>query len=268
MWYMEGMSGNPLLASPNSDLFYLTDSLQATVSKIDYVVENRQGLTVVYGDVGLGKTSLMQYMFDRYSADDSKVVVYIPTPRFSTDVAFLRGICQELRLPRKRSMVDQEAELRAHLGEQLAAGRIVVALVDEAQIIPGRVLELVRLLLNLDTRYGKLIQIVLCGQLELRDRLRDPSKKALRSRIFITSTLDPLTLDEAEAMLAYRLERAGATNPFTRDVLEDIWTKAKGVPREIIKRAAMSLDLSTRALGSPVVTREAVEFVESDVEAV
>lgn len=262
------MSVNPLLASPNSDLFYLTDSLQATVNKIDYVVENRQGLTVVYGDVGLGKTSLMQYMFDRYSADEAKVVVYIPTPRFSTDVAFLRGICSELGLARKRSMVDQEQELRVYLGEQLAAGRIVVALVDEAQIIPGRVLELIRLLLNLDTRYGKLIQIVLCGQLELRDRLRDPSKKALRSRIFITSTLDPLTLEEAEAMLAYRLDRADTPNPFSREVLEDIWTKAKGVPREIIKRAAMSWDLTSRGLGGRQVTHDAVEFIEPDVEPV
>lgn len=262
------MSVNPLLASPNSDLFYLTDSLQATINKIDYVVENRQGLTVVYGDVGLGKTALMQYMFDRYSADESKVVVYLPTPRFSTDVAFLRGICGELDLPRKRSMVDQEQELRAYLAEQLAAGRIVVALVDEAQIIPGRVLELVRLLLNLDTRHGKLIQIVLCGQIELRDRMRDPSKKALRSRIFITSTLDPLTLDEAEAMLAYRLEKAGHPNPFTREVLEDIWTKAKGVPREILKRCAMSAKLSAAGMPSGRVTHEVVDFVEADVEPV
>jgi type II secretory pathway predicted ATPase ExeA len=261
------MSVNPLLASPNSDLFYLTDSLQATINKIDYVVENRQGLTVVYGDVGLGKTALMQYMFDRYSADESKVVVYLPTPRFSTDVAFLRGICAELDLPRKRSMVDQEQELRAYLAEQLAAGRIVVALVDEAQIIPGRVLELVRLLLNLDTRHGKLIQIVLCGQIELRDRMRDPSKKALRSRIFITSTLDPLTLDEADAMIAYRLEKAGQVNPFTREVLEDIWTKAKGVPREILKRCAMSAKLSAGATGA-MVTHDAVDFVEADVEPV
>ncbi len=262
------MSKDPLLISPDSDLFYLTDSLQATLNKISYVVDNRQGLTVVYGDVGLGKTSLMQYIFDRYSAEESKVVVYIPTPRFSTDTAFLRGICGELGLPRKRSMADQEQELRVYLGEQMQAGRIVVLLVDEAQIIPGRVLELIRLLLNLDTRYGKLIQIVLCGQLELRDRLRDPSKKALRSRIFITSTLDPLTLDEAEALIAYRLSKAGRPNPFTREVLEEIWTNAKGVPREVVKRAAMAWDLSAKALGSATVTKEAVEFIEPDVERV
>jgi type II secretory pathway predicted ATPase ExeA len=254
---------DPLLASPLPEFFYVTDSLNATLQKIEYVVENRQGLTVVYGDVGTGKSSLMQTLFDQYQARDEMTPIFIPTPKYSTDVALLRAICAEMGLPRRRSMLDQEHELRAYLVAEFEAGRNVVLLIDEAQIIPGRVLELIRLLLNLDTRRGKLMQIVLAGQIELRDRLRDPSKKALRSRIFITSTLDPLTLEETKGMIEFRFKIAGRPNPFPDDVIEDVWTKAKGIPREIVKRCAMAAKLSRGT-----VSKEAVAFVHADVEAV
>lgn len=260
------MNANPFLLSPNTDLFFRTDSVQATLAKIDYVVSNRQGLTVVYGDVGLGKTTLMQYLFERYASAEETSAAYIPTPRFKTDTAFLREICDEFGLRRRRSMADQENELRAHLVAEFAAGRNTILLVDEAQLVPGRVLELVRLLLNIDTRHGKLLQIVLCGQLELRDRLRDESKRALRSRIFITSTLDPLTLDEARQMIAHRCRAAGCVVPFDDATVETIWRRSRGVPREIVKRSAAAFTAARAMAVDP--SPELVDAVSVDMEPV
>lgn len=261
--HVAGMKPNPFLSSPQPEFFFETESLRATIAKIGYVVENRQGLTVVYGDNGTGKTILLQRLFDSYVERSDVTPLFLPTPKYSTDAALLRAVCAEAGLVRRRSMLDQEHELRAWLVSEFDAGRNVALLVDEAQIMPGRVLELIRLLLNLDTRRGKLMQIVLAGQLELRDRLRDPSKKALRSRIFITSTLDPLTLDETRGMVAHRLAVAGLANPFPAEVVEDIWQKARGIPREIVKRCAMAFELSPGT-----VTREAVEYVHQDIEPV
>jgi type II secretory pathway predicted ATPase ExeA len=110
-------------------------------------------------------------------------------------------------------MGDQENELRAFLIQQFAEDRVCVVFVDEAQRLPGRQLELVRTLLNFETDDTKLIQIVLSGQLELRVKLMDASKKALRSRIFAPSLLAALTLQETRDMVAFRCTQARLTNP-------------------------------------------------------
>jgi general secretion pathway protein A len=259
------MEDNPFTTTALPEGLFVTESLAAVIAKVEYVIENRQGLTVVYGDIGHGKTSLLRYLHAQYDAREDCVAGYLPTPAYKTDVAFLRAICGEFGLSVRRSMLDQEQGLRAFLVEHYAEGRNVVIFVDEAQIIQGRVLELVRLLTNLETDRHKLIQIVLCGQLELRDRLRDPTKKALRSRIFITSTLDPLTLDETRGVIARRCEVMAAPNPFPPETVEAIWTEARGVPRDVMKLCGLTYATATRS-GFDEVPIEAVAAVAGDLE--
>ncbi len=261
------MEANPFTTSPLQSGLYVTESLAAILAKIRYVLDARQGLTVVYGEVGLGKTSLLRHLNDEYAARDDCETAIIPTPAFKTDTALLRAVCAEFGLPIRRSMLDQESELRSFLVGHYAEGRNCVLFLDEAQIMPGRVLELIRLLLNLDMDKHKLLQIVLAGQLELRDRLRDPTKKALRSRIFITSTLDPLTLDETSAMIAHRCTHVGAKNPFPAETVEAIWARAGGVPRETLKLCGITWEIS-RQSGYKTVPVEAVEHIAPDIEAV
>jgi general secretion pathway protein A len=256
---------NPFNTSPLPAYLYLTQSLAATLDKVRYVVDNRQGLTVIYGDVGTGKSTVLRYLFGEYAARDDANVGLLPTPQYKTDVGLLRAICGEFGLPRRRSMLDQEHEFRAFLMEGYSEGKNCVVFIDEAQIIQGKVLELVRLLLNLETDRAKLIQIVLCGQLELRDRLRDPSKKALRSRIFITSTLAPLSLDEAREMIAHRCKTAGERNPFPPETVEAIWGRSGGVPRDILKYCGMTWHIA-RQNALKLVPVEAVEMLEPDME--
>jgi general secretion pathway protein A len=115
------------------------------------------------------------------------------------------------------------------------AGKNVVLLIDEAQMLKGPVLELIRTLNNYETDDAKLIQIVLFAQLELRDSLRDASKRAIESRVFVYSMLAPLSPAETARMISFRLERARSAMRFTQDAIERVYTLTNGVPRETMR---------------------------------
>jgi general secretion pathway protein A len=234
------MMKQPFTISPNPLLLYLTPALQVTLEKVRFVVDSRQGLTAILGDVGLGKSTVIRYLFNEYDSREDVAATMIPSPNFPSEFAFLKKICADFELPARRSMADQENELRKFLIDLYALDKVCVVFIDEAQRLPGRQLELVRTLLNFETDETKLIQVVLSAQLELRVKLMDTSKKALRSRIFAPSMLAPLSLNETEEMVNFRCKQAGVKNLFTKDAIESLYTLTGGVPREILKVAAVA----------------------------
>lgn len=234
------MRKQPFSISPNPFLLYLTPALQVTLEKVRFVVDSRQGLTAILGDVGLGKSTVIRYLFNEYDAREDVAATLIPSPNFPSEFAFLKKICADFELPARRSMVDQENELRRFLLDVYASDRLCVVFIDEAQRLTGRQLELVRTLLNFETDETKLIQVVLAAQLELKQKLADSSKKALRSRIFAPSLLAPLSLNETQEMVNFRCQQAGAKNTFTNEAIETLYTLTGGIPREILKVAAVA----------------------------
>jgi len=234
------MRKQPFSISPNPFLLYLTPALQVTLEKVRFVVDSRQGLTAILGDVGLGKSTVIRYLFNEYDAREDVAATLIPSPNFPSEFAFLKKICADFELPARRSMVDQENELRRFLLDIYARDRLCVVFIDEAQRLTGRQLELVRTLLNFETDETKLIQVVLAAQLELKQKLADSSKKALRSRIFAPSLLAPLSLNETQEMVNFRCKQAGAKNTFTSEAIETLYTLTGGIPREILKVAAVA----------------------------
>ena len=142
--------------------------------KVQHVVDNRQGLTAIMGDVGTGKSSVLRRLWiDYVDRVDEFATAILPSPNFPSDFAMLKAICNDFGIPPKRSMVSQEKELRGFLIELDGAGKTCVLFVDEAQRLKGPHLELIRTLLNFETNKYKLIQIVLAAQLELRVNLSD-----------------------------------------------------------------------------------------------
>lgn len=229
-------------------MLYMTPTLKTTLYKVDFVVENRQGLTLIMGDAGLGKSSVLRLLLSRYSAREETVVTQlIPTPAFSSDFMFLKAICAEFDLPGRRSMLAQLNEFRDYLMDLHSKDKTALLLIDEAQKLPGKQLEMIRTLLNFETSKEKLIQIVLAAQLELRDKLRDKTKKALRSRVFAPSLLAPMSVGETKDMIAYRCEQAEIKNPFTDEAVEMIYTQTGGVPRQVLQVCALSYDMGQRA---------------------
>jgi type II secretory pathway predicted ATPase ExeA len=128
--------------------------------------------------------------------------------------------------------------------QQYKDSKNVVVFLDEAQMLKPKMLELVRTMLNFETSKAKLIQIVLAGQLELKEKLLDPTQRALRSRIFVHSLLDPLALGETRAMISHRCELADIAMPFTDACVEQIYQYTGGVPREVLKHCAIAYELA------------------------
>src|SRR5215211_4941948 len=198
--------------SPNPRFFYITPSVQAAIAKTKYVIRSRQGLTTIIGDVGLGKTSLLRLLYNEYDDDAAYTAALIVNPKQTSETAFMKAICTEFGVRTRRSLRETEYELRSFLIEETKAGRTVVLLIDEAQQLRGPMFEQIRQILNFETDEMKLINIVLAGQVELRYKLGDRSKRALVSRIAVSSVLDALTLDETEGMIGFRCTVAGVEN--------------------------------------------------------
>jgi len=234
----------PFSINPDPSLLHLTPGLEAALHKTRYVIDNRQGLTAILGDVGLGKSTVLRYLYQSYASRDDCRAAFLHTPSYKSEFAFLKAICAEFDLPVRPSQQRQESELNGFLIEQLSEGHLVVLFVDEAQKLPGSQLELVRTLLNFEDGRVKLIQIVLAAQLEIRQKLADPSKKAIRSRIFAPSMLEALTLSETVDMIAFRCQRAGMQNPFETGAVEAVYRVTGGVPREVLKVCSISLEMA------------------------
>jgi len=249
--------------NPDPSLLYLTSSLRAALHKCRFVIENYQGLTAIEGDVGLGKSTILRYLYHSYSSREDCRTAFIHTPNFKSDFAFLKAICAELGLPVRASMQKQESELNSYLIGEYKENRRVILFLDEAQKMPGVQLELLRTLLNFETGQHKLIQIVIAAQLELRQKLADQSKKALRSRIFAPSSLTALTLDETQAMIDFRCQQADIVNPFTPEAVQSIYILTGGVPREILKTCAIGMELMKEA-GLKEVPAEMIALVHGE----
>jgi general secretion pathway protein A len=189
--------------SPNPRFFYITPNIQAAIAKTNYVIRTRQGLTTIIGDVGLGKTSLLRLLYNEYEDNSDYTAAFIVNPKQTSETAFLKAICTEFEVPTRRSQRETELELRNFLVSEAIAGRTVVLFIDEAQQLRGPMFEQIRQILNYETDDRKLLNVVMAGQIELRYKLADRSKRALVSRIAVTSNLDALTLEDTLGMIDF-----------------------------------------------------------------
>lgn len=237
-------SNSPFSLTPDPTLLYETPAIRTILFKGIYVCEQRQGLTCILGEVGLGKSTILRALHSRISARPEFATAFLPSPNFASDFAMLKAICSEFELPHRRSMLAQENELREYLIGLLNSERTAVVFIDEAQRLSGKQMELVRVLTNLETNKVKLIQIVLSAQRELENKLRDPSKKAIASRIFLPSFLSPMSLPEAEGMLNFRCEKHDIRSPFPAPTAQAIYDASRGNPRNILKIAAAAYALA------------------------
>ncbi|MFB0536950.1 MAG: ExeA family protein [Anaerolineae bacterium] len=227
-----GLVEPPFSLSPDPRYFYISLQHKATLGKITYVIEQRQGISVIFGDVGVGKTTLARRLFQIYRDREDFVSAYIPTPIYPTEFQFLKGLCAEFGLSPKRSKFAQLDTLEDFLLRVFEEGKNCLLIIDEAQGLVGPQFELVRQLLNFETNTQKLIQIVILGQNELRNKLR--LKRALDSRIATRSAIEPLDPLDTTNMINFRVMVAGRRDPlFTDGALEAIYDFSKGMPRDV-----------------------------------
>jgi general secretion pathway protein A len=238
---MSTLAVAPFSISPDPTALYLTATLRATIYKTQYSIEQRQGLAAILGDVGLGKSTVMRYIFSRVSSLPDNIATFIPTPNFSTSFAMLKKISADFDIPPQRSELAQQEALERFVVDQYAAGKNVLIFIDEAQRLKAGPLELVRVFLNFETNKVKLVQLVLSGQLELRDRLLTKKYKPLLSRIFAPSLLSALEFNEMVEMLRARCKMESIPWPFNGDhALRLLYDSSGGVPRAVLKASQMA----------------------------
>jgi general secretion pathway protein A len=230
-----GISEKPFDVTPDPAFLYLSPGHQEMLASLIYGIRERRGFITIVGEVGTGKTTLLNAVLDRL--DEKTKVAFI----FNTDVTFEHMLVMALvefgvaRPEENLPKVEALGRLNDFAIRQLAKGVNVVLIVDEAQNLDDRCLESLRLLSNLETRKHKLVQIILSGQPELDFKLGRPELRQLAQRISLKRYITPLSEKETYAYIQHRLVIAGYKGPslFSHEARQLIWKYSGGVPRKI-----------------------------------
>lgn len=230
----------PFKITPTTEFFYGGGQRGEILHALLYAIDVGEGIMAVTGEVGSGKTMLLRTMLDKLQ--DGVDIIYIANPSLSGR-EILYNICEELGLQAAANRPDTVRLLQNTLVERHAAGRRVIAFIDEAQAMPDESLEEIRLLSNLETSRDKLLQIVLFGQPEFEDKLSQQKLRQLRERITVWLKLKPFGRDDVREYIATRLRAAGHNGAqlFNDEACSLIATVSQGLSRRINVLADKSL---------------------------
>ena len=229
-----GLRDSPFNVNPDPRYLYLTKQTQEALAGLTYGIQNRKGFILLTGEVGTGKTTLLNQLLDWLRAQRLSTA-FIFNSRLEVDQLF-DFIMADFEIPcesREKSQV--LLKLNAWLLDRYRAGSTAVLVIDEAQNLSTDVLEEIRLLTNLETTTQKLLQIVLSGQPELEEKLKLPQLRQLRQRITMRCRTAPLTLDETFRYVAERLRIGGANGEpiFSKEAVQAVHNYSRGIPRVV-----------------------------------
>lgn len=227
-----GLKEAPFTITPNPRFLYLSAKHREALDHLLYGIRERKGFVQLTGDVGAGKTTLCRTLLEQLPPEQYSTALIL-NPVLHPD-QMMQAIATEFGLDvRGKDRFQTLQILNFFLLEEMAKGREVVLIIDEAQNLTNDLLEQVRLISNLETDDRKLIQIVLMGQPELRDRLNEHSLRQLRQRITIRYHLRPLRFKEVKDYIRHRLQVSGAngTPYFSLAAIWRIFKYSNGVPR-------------------------------------
>lgn len=230
-----GLKENPFNVNPDPRYLFLTKQIEEALSGLMYGIQTRKGFITLTGEVGTGKTTLVNRLLDWLHLKRTKTA-FLFNSRMNTNQLF-DFIMAEFDIPcDNKSKSQQLMKLNHWLLDRYRAGETAVLIVDEAQNLTFPVLEEIRLLTNLETSTEKLLQIVLSGQPELEERLKLPQLRQLRQRITLRCRTTPLTKEQTREYVQERLRIAGADplqEIFSAKALESIHYFSMGIPRVI-----------------------------------
>lgn len=229
-----GLTEAPFELTPNPRFLFLSARQREALSNLRYAFEAGRGFTLILGEAGTGKTTLVRAALQGLKSGCRYVVVNNPTltrQEFVEYLASALGLSQHATSSKAGFLTELTRDLATRHAEGITTGLIV----DEAQSLPHELLEEIRLLGNIETSTAKLLNVVLCGQPELADRLNEPSLRQLKQRIALRCQLGALSLAETAAYVAGRLRIAGGAPAeiFTRGAVVAAHEAAEGIPRTI-----------------------------------
>jgi len=227
-----GLRENPFNANPDPRYLFLTREIQEALAGLAYGIKNRKGFILMTGEVGTGKTTLLNRLLDWLNLE-GVATAYIFNSQLNTS-QLLDFMMADFEIPcESRDKSHVLMRLNHWLLQRYRDRKTSVLIVDEAQNLSFEVLEEIRLLTNFETANEKLLQIVLAGQPELEEKLRDPRLRQLRQRITMRCRTQPLSLEELAGYIAERLRIAGANGApiFSPEAIAVIYKYSRGIPR-------------------------------------
>ena len=227
-----GLQENPFAVSPDPRYLFMTPRIQEAWEAIEYGIRSREGIILLTGEAGTGKTSLIRKLLD-WLRESRTPTAYIFNSHLESKHLYDFMLADFGVRPDPRWRGNALMCLGQWLPERCREGRVPVLIVDEAQGLPLHVLEEIRLLLNLETPQEKLLQIVLAGQPELEEKLNRPETRQLKQRISLRCKTAPLTPKEARDYIQARLDVAGAAGKliFSPDAVDAVHAYSRGIPR-------------------------------------
>src|SRR6266498_2606933 len=229
-----GLRANPFNVNPDPRYLFLTRHTEEALACLTYGIQSRKGFVLLTGEVGTGKTTLINKLLEWLRAQHVPTA-FIFNSRMNVP-QFLDYMMADFGIPcDTRSKSQILLRLYNWLLERYRAGETAVLIVDEAQNLADEVLEEIRMMTNLETFTEKLLQIVLVGQTELEQKLKQPNLRQLRQRLTLRAKTHPLTAEETKAYIQQRLRIAGSNGEqiFDTDALNSIHRYSSGIPRVV-----------------------------------
>ncbi|MDR3699549.1 MAG: AAA family ATPase [Candidatus Sulfopaludibacter sp.] len=262
-----GFTQNPFNMSPDPAFLYRSVQHEEALANLIYGVQSRKGFILLTGEVGTGKTTMLECLRDFLSAQQIAFASLFNS-RLSVD-QFFEMLSYDLDLRCNRhSKTEVLLSLNGMLLERASAGRTTVLIVDEAHNLEWDVLEEIRLLGNMENRRGKLLQIILAGQQELDRKMEAPEFRQLKQRIALRCTLRGFDFAETAAYINSRMARAGAG---TREqtiipvpIIKEIQRRSQGIPR-LINAICDNLLLTAFAMETKTASLEMLDEVTGDM---
>jgi general secretion pathway protein A len=263
-----GLKERPFELTPNPRFLVPTGSHGEALANLEYGIASRKGITLLVGEAGTGKTTLIRTAIERQSARVHCVYLHNPAltrDEFVETLAVRFGLSNEARTSKAVCLLELEDLLRQR--RQMPEPETTVLVVDEAQSLPIELLEEIRLLANIETTEDKLMSVIVAGQPEIADRLNERALRQLKQRVALRCMLQPLKAEETGMYLAGRIQAAGgdAGQVLTRQAVAAIHQYSRGIPRTINVLAENAL-LTAFAVQERPVTRQVVMDVCRDFD--
>jgi general secretion pathway protein A len=230
-----GLVERPFELTPNPRYLYLTPKHREALIHLQYGIGGRKGITVLVGEAGTGKTTLVHAALEQQRGQNT-CSVYLSNPTLTRE-EFFDYLAHGFELPEAAigSKTRFLLALTKVVTDHHAAGGVTALIIDEAHRLPYELLEEIRLLANIETPLEKLLPVVLVGQPELAERLNEPSLRQLKQRVALRCTLPPLDAAGTAAYIANRVRIAGGDSRklFTQAAVDMIFERSRGIPRTV-----------------------------------
>lgn len=268
-----GLKENPFNVNPDPRFLFLTKQIEEALTGLMYGIQTRKGFITLTGEVGTGKTTLVNRLLDWLHHRKSRTA-FLFNSRINSNQLF-DFILAEFDIPcDSKSKSQQLMKLNSWLLDRYRTGETVVLIIDEAQNLTYPVMEEIRLLTNLETSTEKLLQIILSGQPELEEKLKLPQLRQLRQRIMLRCKTAALSKEQTQSYIVERLKIAGAPDDaiFSAAAVDAVHIYSLGIPRVINLLCEHSLVNGfveqQRPIQPKIVEEVAREFQLDEVEPV